>query len=94
MKYEPEDLKVDLKTRFGVEELSPEQAWVLVKIVKHGRLRCRNNAALNNFMRKAFAHLRFDQVEKRKADGSFYEGLSISYRDGAKQAPIMEGDDE
>jgi hypothetical protein len=97
MKLLPEDLKKDIEQKFNVKELTPEQAWVLVKLMKHARLRCRNNSALNNYMRTAFTHLRFDQVEKRRADGTPYDGLCITWRDHARQlvadVVIEEGED-
>lgn len=92
MRYEPQVLNTELKSRFEVEEVTPEMAWVLVKLMKHARLRCRNNAALNNYLREAFPELRFDQVEKKKADGTFYEGLQITWRDSARQ--VIQDDDD
>ncbi len=98
MKYLPEDVQRDVATKLGIEELTPEQAWIMVKLMKHARLRCRNNGALNNYMRTAFPHLRFDQVEKRRADGTPYDGLSITWRDHARQASqdaaVTEAEDE
>lgn len=86
MRFLPNDLRTEVEQRLGMKELTPEQAWVLVKIMKHARLRCRNNGALNNYMRAAFPHLRFDQVEKRRLDGTPYDGLQITWRDHARQA--------
>lgn len=93
---DPQELTAELLERFGIKELTPEQAWTLVNYVKHCRFRCRNNAALNNYHRKAFPHLSFAQVEKRKRpteeypDGELYEGLQIVYRDHAKQKEYEE----
>lgn len=94
MKYLPEDVRRDVKAKLGIEELTPEQAWILVKLMKHARLRCRNNGALDNYLREAFPHLRFDQVEKRRADGTPYDGLRIIWRDHARQATAETEADE
>lgn len=93
MKYEATDFRFDLATA-GLNEVTPEQAWMLVKLAKHSRQRMKNNAALNNWFGAAFPHLRFTQVTKYKASGEAYEGLSITWRDSARQATAIGGSDD
>jgi hypothetical protein len=64
------------------EGLTPAQIWLVVKIAKHVRLRCRNNAAFNNWFNSVFPAYRFRQVPKKRADGSPYEGLQIMNKEG------------
>ena len=72
MRYEDHE---GFRNLFG--ELNTEQLWVLTKLAKHVRLRCRNNTAFNNYMDRMFPYARFRQVTKQHADGSTYPGLSI-----------------
>jgi len=51
--------------------------WMLVKLCKHVRMRCRNNAAFNNFFNRIFPNATFDQVPKVNARGEQYKGLRI-----------------
>jgi len=73
----PSTLKANIERDFGAT-LSAQQLWTLVKLCKHVRLRCRNNAAFNNCFNSIFQpHARFTQVNKTRADGTTYPGLSI-----------------
>ena len=49
--------------------------------MRHGRLRCRNNKALYNYLGQAFPELRFTEVQKRiefgSRKGETYMGLKI-----------------
>jgi hypothetical protein len=66
-----------------LSSISPRMAWWLVKLIKHCRMRCRNNSALNNYLNRNFKGLRFQQVTKTRQDGSTYPGLEITGKDGA-----------
>jgi len=56
-----------------------EDVWFLVKLFKHIRMRCRNNAALNNYLVGIFPDWNFRQVEKRdNRTGETYLGLEIT----------------
>lgn len=59
-------------------QLTVRQLWVLVKICKTVRLRCRNNKAFNNYFGRIFPYASFDEVTKFKEDGSSYPGLQIT----------------
>lgn len=64
MRYEDKD---DFQNHFGT--LNAEQLWALTKMLKHARLRCRSNAAFNNYMNRMFPYARFEQVNKGDHDG-------------------------
>ena len=60
------DLKAEFEKEFGTS-LTVRQLWVLVKLAKWVRLRCRNNSAFNNFMNAMFSpHARFCTVNKQR----------------------------
>jgi hypothetical protein len=81
---------------FGDRKLTLQELWAFVKILRIARLRCRNNAALNNQLGAAFPHARFRQVQKQRpsrynpAVMESYPGLEISI-DGKTEA---QGDEE
>lgn len=66
-------------------DITGAQIWAIVKMMKHARLRCRNNAALNNWMNSAFAgKFTFRQVNKQRpkrggmpGEMETYPGLQI-----------------
>jgi hypothetical protein len=75
------DLRKEIETQFGTT-LTARQLWALVKLAKHVRLRCRNNAAFNNCMNALFnPHATFRQIQKIRTSGPYagqsYPGLSI-----------------
>lgn len=72
----PSKFKEDIEANFG--KLNLKQIWLIVKIAKHVRLRCRNNTAFNNFFNQIIPQAYFKQVIKTRQDGSTYPGLSIS----------------
>lgn len=72
----PNTLADDFARLFGAK-LTAEQLWLLTKFAKYVRLRARNNAAYNNFASRVFPYATFRQVNKERADGSTYPGLSI-----------------
>lgn len=73
------DFKQEMHEAFG--ELTAQQLWVLTKFAKNVRLRCRNNTAFNNFMNRTFPYAQFKQVNKIKASGETYPGLSIQVKE-------------
>lgn len=82
-----QQLKSEIESAFGTE-LTARQLWVLVKMSKHVRLRCRNNSAFNNCFNQVFPYASFRQVNKTRLDGSTYPGLQITVKgetvDGAE----------
>lgn len=74
------NFKEEMEQKFGV--LTPKQMWLLVKLSKNVRLRCRNNVAFNNFFNSTFPYANFSQINKIRADGSSYPGLKITFKDG------------
>lgn len=71
-------LKAEFEKEFGTK-LTARQLWTLVKFAKHVRLRCRNNAAFNNFMNGVFQpHARFVQVTKKHPEGTIRRGVNVS----------------
>jgi hypothetical protein len=83
-------LKKEIEQSFGTHFTS-DQMWTLVKLCKHVRMRCRNNAAFNNFFNAAFPNFRFAQVTKKRQDGSTYPGLRITNLAGEE---VIGGEDE
>jgi len=83
--YEPKEMRQELGQAI-TEKSMVGLAWVLVKLVRHGRVRCRNNKALNNYMSKAFPELRFNEIPKvvefGRRKGETYMGLQIVSQDG------------
>ena len=78
-KWQEDRIESGLKNAFGPEP-TQEQLWALVSFAKHCRLRCRSNAALNNFMGRIFSHASFKQVPKIDKDGGEYQGLEIGIK--------------
>lgn len=77
----------EFKEKFG--ELNAEQLWLLVKFAKNARLRCRNNAALNNMMGAAFPQATFRQ--KMKTRKSWKTGLDETYPGLVIQMKLKDG---
>ena len=94
MIYNPEDCRAELEEAIK-DQNAPRIAWVLVKLVRHGRVRCRNNKALNNYMAKVFPELRFQEVQKTveygPRKGQTYTGLRIT--DPAENLTAEESDE-
>lgn len=91
MFYKPEDFKADIEQIEVLmanaiadgkrsEEVGIRLAWIFVKAIRHGRMRCRNNKALNNYLAKVFPSLRFEEVQKYDRLGKPYMGLKIVSR--------------
>jgi hypothetical protein len=77
------NFKEEMEANFG--KLTAKQLWMLTKFAKNVRLRCRNNAAFNNFCNGTFGHYAsFKQVTKTRPSRynpsvmESYPGLSIS----------------
>ncbi len=72
-----EKLKEEYKELFK-SELTFDQLWWIVKMMKAARLYCRSNVAFNNFLNSVFRGVaQFKQVEKEGSGGNKYMGLSI-----------------
>jgi len=78
-----EQFRKEFEAAFGAT-LTVPQLWLLVKMCKNVRLRCRHNTAFNNFMNAVFQpHASFRTVNKTrpswKIPGTMetYPGLSI-----------------
>ena len=58
------ELREEFEEVFGfpIEKLNVRMLWWLVKFAKHIRGRCRNNAALNNYLSFNFKHARFVEL--------------------------------
>jgi hypothetical protein len=87
------DLKKEIEEQLGTS-LTTRQLWAIVKLSKHVRLRCRNNAAFNNCMNQLFPYARFQQVTKTRKNrftglDETYPGLSI-----VVNGETVEGEDE
>lgn len=90
-------LKKEVEENLG-KELTGNQLWTLVKLCKHVRLRCKNNAAFNNFMNSMFGdYARFSTVTKTRkswktGQEESYPGLSIVVKN--VEAPAIEDDED
>jgi len=76
MKFE--DISDECKVLFG--DLSEDQMWFLVKMIKHTRGRCRSNIALNNYLNREFRDFTFTTVLKKDSHGDDYKALKIDRR--------------
>jgi hypothetical protein len=80
--------------------LSGEAIWFLVKMAKHVRLRCRNNAAFNNWMNATFGkQFRFNTVTKKRKNRATgfeesYPGLQITDAKTGESVSSVAGEDE
>lgn len=79
MQFDGKQVAEEFEEAFGfpITQLKIRQLWWLVKAIKHCRQRCRNNAALNNWLNRNFEQARFVQIQKQREDGSTYPGLRI-----------------
>lgn len=77
-------LAEEFKAKFG--ELSVEQIWAIVKLVKLARRSCRSNAALNPAMSLVFPGFKFQQYgtgKKNNRTGKEIMGLRITPPSGS-----------
>ena len=58
-------------------EVSIDEAWTMVLLIRHARRYCRSNSALYPCLSRLFPHLRFKTVTKTNKDGTTYQGLVI-----------------
>lgn len=63
------------------KDITPAQVFLLVKIIKHCRLRCRSNAALHNWLKRAFPDLTIGTTKVLskypKYAGETYDALTV-----------------
>ena len=92
--FDGADLTKQFEQAFGkpVSSLTLDQIWWLVKFGKHIRGRCRSNAALNNYLKRNFAHATFREVTKEGPRGP-YTGLAVALKAKPEEAK-EEGDTE
>ncbi len=85
-------LAQEFQDKFG--ELSVEQIWSIVKLVKLARRSCRSNAALNPCLEIVFKGFRFSQYDTGKRNtrtGRPIQGLKITPPQGE---PVTQTEDE
>lgn len=73
MNFDGKELQQRFNQAFGmhfgdINDLTVEQVRWLVNVIKHCRGRCRNNAALNNFLSRNFTGHRFKEVQLEGED--------------------------
>lgn len=66
MKYDGSEAKDDIKNAFP--DLTVKQLWVIVKIIRHCRKFCRNNAALTNWLNRNFDGFSFKEYQNPEED--------------------------
>jgi len=78
MNYDGTEVAAGFEKAFGftIQELNESQLWWLVKVSKHIRGRCRNNAAFMNYMNRNFKGARFSEIEM-EGDRGTYKKLMI-----------------
>lgn len=91
MRYEASDLKRDLDS-LGIVR-SVRLLWLIIRIVKHGRLRCRNNKALYNWVRGAFPEFSYRTETRIGFRGKSYEALIVTDASGVVETEL-ENEDE
>jgi len=97
MRLDIPQFRKDFEAAFG-KQISVQQLWLLTKMCKNVRLRCRNNTAFNNFMNGVFGpHAQFNTVTKTRISWKTglpesYPGLSITVN-GQSADPAGDDDD-
>lgn len=86
---------------FGIKagDITPDMVFLLVKIAKHCRLRCRSNAALHNWLKRGFPDLNITTVKALskypKFEGETYDALKVfNPKQSAGVPKVEEPDDE
>jgi hypothetical protein len=71
-----------LKARIAevLPQVSVDEAWAVVLLIRHARKYCRSNAALYPALGRLFPNLKFKTVTKTNARGETYQGLVIEER--------------
>ena len=80
IKFASKQVAEEWKEAFGfpITDISERGMWVLVKLFKHARGRCRSNTAMNNWLRDAFTGHQFNEIDKvDERTGKSYKGLEI-----------------
>lgn len=75
-----------------ITELTTRQLWWLVKVIKHCRGRCRNNAALKNYLSYNFPGHIFGDETKTGFRGS-YKAMTIKKKN-TEEVPVCGDSDE
>ena len=76
--FDGNEARTEFESEFGpISELSVRKLWILTKMCKHARGRCRSNAAFNNWANRLFAPAKFKEVQK-EYEGRTYPGLEIT----------------
>ncbi len=75
MNFNGAEVRKEFKEAFGkdISELSVPQVRWLTKVIKHCRGRCRNNAALNNYLNQNFTGHTFRDVQGKDDDFAHLE---------------------
>lgn len=90
MRYEGEQVQREFENAFGFspDDITPAQAMVLTKIIKHARLRCRSNAALYPYLGRVFGNLRFrEEVTKNPPGSRFPESKRLRITQKVAKVP-------
>jgi len=67
----------------SLPEVTVDEAWSMVLLIRHARRYCRSNSALYPCLSRLFPHLRFKTVTKTNAKGETYQGLVIEEKKSA-----------
>lgn len=80
MRYDGKEVQEEFEKAFGkpITEATEQEIWFLVKCIKHCRVRCRNNSALNNWLGRNFVGHSFSTETKINARREEYDGLKIT----------------
>jgi len=84
IKYGGSEVAKDWEEEFGfpITEISVRGMWILVKLFKHARGRCRSNKAMDNWLSSTFTGHTFKEVPKKnERTGDTYLGLEINKND-------------
>ena len=73
------NLRSEFEECFGpMKDMTERQMWFLIKFAKHVRGRCRNNAALRNYLKSEFPVFSFSVVFARNDNGEEYKTMKVS----------------
>lgn len=84
----------------GARDIDPAMVLFMVKIIKHCRRYCRSNAALHNWLRRAFPDLQITTTKVpclpkyAKFEGETYDALKVFNTKQAAGVPKVEEDDD
>lgn len=63
LRLDPSQVREEFAEAFGQPYPTLPQLWFFIRFAKHIRGRCRNNAALCNFVQRSFPEFQCKQVE-------------------------------